>query len=137
MIPKKLIVNKQDRLRLRQAIGAARQSWRTYGPYLDWLAAQLEEAHACEPAEVPGDVVTMNSRVEIEDLRTGKTDTFMLVYPGEQTSDGEKVSVFEPTGLALLGSRVGDVVGWSEPERSRTARVRRLRYWPEAEMEAA
>lgn len=128
----KPVINKQDRFRLRQAIDAARRSWRTYGPYLDWLAGQLEEAHACEPAEVPGDVVTMNSRVEVEDLRTGRTEAFTLVYPDEEEPGGDAVSVFEPTGLALLGSRVGDVLGWVEPNRSRTARVCRLRYQPEA-----
>lgn len=128
----RLVVNKVDRWRLRQAIDAARGSWRTYGPYLDWLAGQLKEAHAFEPGEVPGDVVTMNSRVELEDLRTGKTKVLTLVYPGEQDSASDAVSVFEPTGLALLGSRVGDVVGWSEPDRARVGRVRGLRYQPEA-----
>lgn len=132
MLTAKLVVNKQDRQRLMQAIQAARGSWRTYGPYLDWLAAQLKEAHVCEPADVPANVVTMNSQVELEDLRTGGTEVVTLVYPDERDSGGKAVSVFEPTGLSLLGSRVGDVVEWSGPDHARLGRVRDLRYQPEA-----
>lgn len=131
MFTPRLIVNRQDRWRLLQRLQAARSSWRTYAPSLDWLRSQLEQAHACEPAEVPQDVVTMNSRVELEDLRTGATRAVTLVYPDAGDSPG-RVSVLEPTGLALLGSRVGDVVGWSEADGSRTARLRRLCYQPEA-----
>lgn len=128
----KLVVNQQDRRRLSEAIASARQSWRTYGPYLDWLTEQLKQAEAREPADVPGDVVTMNSRVEMEDLRTGQTEALSLVYPDEQPPGGDRVSVFDPPGLALLGSRVGDVLGWTESDGPRTARVRKLSYQPEA-----
>ena len=38
------IDNKEDRRRLLDAIDAAQSSWLTYGPYLDWLAMQLETA---------------------------------------------------------------------------------------------
>ncbi len=133
MFSGKLVINKNDRKRLQQVVDSARRSWSTYGPYLDWLNEQLEQAHACESSEVPGDLVTMNSQVELKDLRSGTTRTATLVYPGaDDCGDGDSVSVFEPTGLALLGSRVGDVLGWSDPDRSHTAHVAKLRYQPEA-----
>jgi regulator of nucleoside diphosphate kinase len=124
------IVNKDDRRRLMDAIQVARRSWITYGPYLDWLNGQLEEATAVEASLVPGDVVTMDSRVELADLRTGRSEAVALVYPDQEAAAGT-VSVFEPEGLALLGSRVGDVVGWSDHGLSHTARVERLVYQPE------
>jgi regulator of nucleoside diphosphate kinase len=132
MLEAKLIVNKQDRQRLLDAIGAARRSWITYAPALDWLARQLKQARECEPADVPRDVVTMNSRVEIKDLRTGQPEQVTLVYPGEEGEGTRQVSVFSPIGLALLGAKVGDVVGWSEPERSRAAWLGKLCYQPES-----
>ena len=132
MTPTKLVVNKQDRIRLQRAIDSARSSWRTYGPYLDWLRSQLDEAQVCDPSEMPEDVVTMNSRVELKDLRSGRMKQLELVYPGEQTQNAEQVSIFEPTGLALFGSRVGDVVGWNESDRVRTARLEQLCYQPES-----
>jgi regulator of nucleoside diphosphate kinase len=127
-----LVVSKQDRWRLMESIAAARRSWRTFGPHLDWLSAQLQEAHAFEPAELPPDVVSMNSRVEVEDLRSGQGESFTLVYPGDEEAGTDKVSVFQPAGLALLGSRVGDVVAWQDAGRSRTVCVGGLRYQPEA-----
>lgn len=135
------IVNRQDRTRLLSAIETARRSWRTYGPHLDWFANQLDAAHACEPAEIPADVVTMNSRVEVQDLRTDTTRTFRLVYPDDHggddhTADRDKgedtISVFDPRGLALFGRRVGDVLGWNVPDRASAVRVGRLRYQPES-----
>jgi regulator of nucleoside diphosphate kinase len=132
MVAAKLTMNAQDRRRLREAIESARKSWRTYGPYLDWLRSRLEEADTFEPTEVPQDVVTMNSRVELQDLRTGQTRSLRLVYPDQPQHGGDEVSVFDPPGLALLGSRVGDVLGWSDDEAVHTARVRRLEYQPEA-----
>src|SRR5688500_9949447 len=115
-----------------EAIGAARGSWRTFGPHLDWLGAQLQEADAFEPAELPADVVSMNSRVDVEDLRSGQGESFTLVYPGEEDTGTGRVSVFEPAGLALLGSRVGDVLAWQDGDCSRTVCVGGLRYQPES-----
>lgn len=126
------IVNKEDRRQLLEVIQTARSSWRTYGPYLDWLAMQLEQATAVDAADVPEDVVTMNSRVELADFRTGRSEPMTLVYPNAIDTVDNAVSIFEPAGMALLGSRAGDIVGWQDDSTSRTARIERLSYQPEA-----
>jgi regulator of nucleoside diphosphate kinase len=143
----KMIVTQQDRGRLREAIQSARRSWSTYGPYLDWLQSQLNEAQVVASDEVPRDVVTMNSRVDIEDLRTGEALPLTLVYPdheeatnsdaGLDSNAGPELqrrtaSIFDPTGLALLGRRVGDMLSWQEAEGARTARVADVPYQPES-----
>jgi regulator of nucleoside diphosphate kinase len=126
------IVNKEDRRRLQDAIQAARSSWRTYAPYLDWLTLRLEQATAVDAAQVPGDVVTMDSRVELADFRTGRYEAIALVYPDAPKVVDNAVSIFEPAGLALLGGRVGEIVTWQDEGASRTARIARLSYQPEA-----
>lgn len=134
MNPNARIVNADDRRRLQDAIRAARSSWSTYGPYLDWLSMQLEEATVVEAAEVPPDVVTMESQVDLYDLRTGRRDSVSLVYPRDSDRTRNTVSIFEPAGIAMLGRRVGHVVGWNENGLSRTAIVDRLNYQPEASL---
>lgn len=126
------IVNKEDRRRLLDAIHAARSSWRTYGPYLDWLTLRLEEATAVDAKDIPADVVTMDSRVELRDFRTGKAEAMALVYPDAADAVENAVSIFEPAGMALLGSRIGEIVGWNDDSASRTARIEGLSYQPEA-----
>ena len=134
-----LIVTRRDRRRLDEAIRSARRSWLTYGPYLDWLQSQLNAARVVGPEEMPDDVVTMNSHVDVEDLRTGEALPMTLVYPDqvdeaedEAAADRRTASIFDPTGLALLGRRVGDVLSWMESDSARTARVTRLPYQPES-----
>jgi regulator of nucleoside diphosphate kinase len=128
----KKVITELDRWRLSRAIEAARTSWRSFGPHLDWLASQLREAHVVPAHEVPDNVVTMNSRVEVEDLRTETPQAFWIVYPHEAVRELGEVSVFDPAGLALLGMRVGDLLFWNEPNARRTGRVRQLLYQPEA-----
>jgi regulator of nucleoside diphosphate kinase len=146
----KKVVTEPDRWRLTRAIEAARSSWRTFGPHLDWLAAQLRDAHVVPADTVGEDVVTMNSRIDVEDVRTRTPRQFTLVYPDDVTRAGEgartgasgaagasaaaggKLSVFDPAGLALLGMRVGDFLFWTDPAGQRTGRIARLLYQPEA-----
>lgn len=77
---------------------------------------------------MPADVVTMNSQVRLrndpEDL---EMDVF-LVFPADaRGSDGTqpKLSIFTPTGLALLGRRVGDKI-------DNRRRILDLPYQPQA-----
>ena len=131
MTYEKVSVNRIDRSRLNEAIQTARRSWGTYGPYLDWLGHRINHAAALDPSEMPQDVVTMNSKVRLKDMRTGNTRTATLVYPHDRRRDDD-LSVFDPPGLAILGRRVGDVVGWIDDEQSNLAQVDELDYQPEA-----
>jgi regulator of nucleoside diphosphate kinase len=130
-LPKK-VITEPDRWRLKQAIEAARSAWRSFRPHLDWLAGQLRDAHVVPAEEVAHDVITMNSRVEVEDVRTKKLRTITIVYPDQAVAELGEVSVFDPAGLALLGMRVGDFLFWTEPGAQRTGRVTKLHYQPEA-----
>jgi regulator of nucleoside diphosphate kinase len=80
--------------------------------------------------EVPGDVVTMNSTVEVCDLDGGETETFTLAYPDDADISRGRMSVLAPLGRALLGRRVGEVVQVAVPAGPRRIRIERLRYQP-------
>ena len=128
----KKVITEPDRWRLKQAVEAARSAWWSFGPHLDWLAGQLRDAHVVPADEVAHDVITMNSRVEVEDVRAKTPHTFTIVYPDEARRERGRISVFDPAGLALLGMRVGDFLFWTEPSAQRTGRVTKVLYQPEA-----
>jgi regulator of nucleoside diphosphate kinase len=87
------------------------------------LEIELTRAHVVSAAELPRGVVTMGSRLVVEDVRNGGRRAITLVYPEEADSDTGKVSVLAPMGSAVLGLRVGDEIDWDLPG-GRTARFR-------------
>lgn len=100
--------------------------------HIERLEAELERAHIVTPADVPPDVVTMNSEVQVRNLTTGETQVFTLVFPAEANVDLKKVSVLAPIGMAVLGYRVGDVIEWTVPAGTRRLEIERVLYQPEA-----
>ena len=126
------LVSAVDRERLMPVIDRARSSWLTYAPYLDLFRAELRRSRGVAPAEVPPDVVTMNSRVALLGPEDEGVIVYTLVYPEEECRALGKVSVLSPMGAALLGARVGDDVCWSASEGPGVATVQRLLYQPEA-----
>lgn len=97
------------------------------------LEAELDRADVLEPEEVPNDVVTMNSRVLIEDLETGETLTVTLVYPASADFQAGRLSVLAPVGAALLGLRTGQTIEWPLPGgRRKRVRVAAVEWQPEA-----
>ena len=96
------------------------------------LRAELARATLVEPAQVPADVVTMNSIVRVADADSGAERELALVYPRD-AGDADRVSILAPVGSALLGLRVGDAIDWPLPGGQSThLRVLAIRYQPEA-----
>jgi|ERR1700744_2913498 len=98
----------------------------------DMLASELARAEVIEPAAMPADIVTMNSRVTFEDEATGESTTVTLVYPNAAGALGT-VSVLAPVGSALLGLAKGQHIDWPTPDsRERHLRVLEIGYQPES-----
>ncbi|MGD9951465.1 MAG: nucleoside diphosphate kinase regulator [Burkholderiales bacterium] len=91
----------------------------------DGLRAELDRARIVEPAELPPDVVTMNSTVRFADEESGKEFERTLCYPEEATGGEDKVSILAPLGSALLGLSVGQRIDWPVPG-GRMAHIRIL-----------
>ena len=100
------------------------------------LQEELERADVVEPAQMPADIITMNStaRVRLEEAGQGDHEhELTLVYPRDADGSAEKVSILAPVGSALLGLRVGDAIDWPMPGgRSARLHVLAIRYQPEA-----
>jgi regulator of nucleoside diphosphate kinase len=100
----------------------------------DVRALQAELEHACivTPADVPPDVITMNSKARLRDLETGEEMVFTLAFPGNANIENDKISVVAPIGTAMLGQRVGDELEWEVPGGLVRLRVEEVLYQPEA-----
>lgn len=99
---------------------------------LESLQGELDRAHIVEPTAVPGDVVTMNSRVRFKDLDTNEDKIYTLVFPSEAKLEQQKISVLAPIGTAILGYGVGDTVESRVPGGIKRVRIEEILYQPEA-----
>ena len=85
-----------------------------------------------EPQAIHRGVVTMNSKVLLEDLDNRERMTVTLVFPADANADEGAVSVLAPVGTAILGYSEGDVVEWPVPDGVRRLKIRKVVYQPEA-----
>lgn len=119
-----------DSMRLRTLLTSDESLGAPASPRLEKLRRLLESADTVSPQKVPGDIVTMNSRVRLREDGRNSDVILSLVFPVDalENVNREKmsVSVLTPIGLSILGRRVGYTV-------EGRIRVDRLLYQPEAE----
>ncbi len=82
---------------------------------LENLLKNLEQANIKDEADMPFDVVRLNSMVSIE-TPYGPKEDLQLVVPAERDSSEDKISVLSPMGSALIGYSKGDEVDWIFPK---------------------
>ncbi len=122
-----VIISERDARRLKLLI-QARKSVRS-GMSLEnlrRLERELERARIVPDAELPEDVIAMDSIVELEDMENGELMTYTLVYPESADITRGHVSILAPLGTAMLGYRVGDEFDWPVPGGTLCLRVRKL-----------
>jgi regulator of nucleoside diphosphate kinase len=127
-----IIVTEYDRQRLVHLVRLLRGRSGVNAWNLDALQLEIERAVVVPPQRVPPNVITMNSRVALLDLDSGDLMAVSLVFPDARGTDGSKVPVLAPLGLALLGCREGDVMEWRTQQGLRRLRVDRVLYQPES-----
>ena len=127
-----IYVTESDKARLEDLFGYFTSVWKRDQRYVDALRRQLERAEVVAPAEIPADVVTMNSQVRVRDLGSGKVTVYTVVFPPDADFSRNRISILAPIGTALLGLRVGDVIEWKVPAGTRRLKVESVLYQPEA-----
>ncbi|HOZ45431.1 MAG TPA: GreA/GreB family elongation factor [Candidatus Hydrogenedentes bacterium] len=132
---RKIYLTSFDLARLKELVKVARVFGRdACKVYLDALDAELDGGTIANPAEVPSDVVTMNSRVRVLDVETGYDTVCRLVFPKDLEANKENVSILSPLGTAMLGCRAGDVFQVPVPGTGKNSRcvIEQILYQPEA-----
>ena len=104
-----------------------------HNPEVELLEQELERATIVEPAEMPPDRVSMNSRVQLRVGESGQLQTLTLVYPKDLDQSGEKISVLAPVGSAILGLAQGDEIAWPTPASpAQKIHIHAVLYQPES-----
>ena len=87
------------------------------------LKEELKSAKVVKDKDLPDNVASLNSIVGIKNIETGQTFKFQLVLPGEANFKAQKVSVFAPIGIALLGYPIGSEIQWEMPDGLKTFEI--------------
>jgi regulator of nucleoside diphosphate kinase len=133
MSVREILVTERDRVTIEKRIGLItggvdNDSWDS----VRRLYSELGRARVVGDADVPGDVVTMNSSVVLSDLDSGKERLYTLVYPGYFAEAPDRVSVLTPLGTALLGASVGSLIEYDSTLGIRRMKVEDVVYQPPA-----
>lgn len=127
-----IYISEFDMERLRTLIDDAKRLERYGNEYIENLEIELSRAQIVAPADVPADVVTMNSTVCLKDLDTEEEMTVTLVFPRDADITQAKMSILAPIGTAMLGYRIGDTFTWKVPDGVRRLQIEKILYQPEA-----
>ncbi len=90
---------------------------------------ELKTAHILNDAEMPVDVVRLNSIVTV----TSDNDwekTIQIVQPSEKDIKSNKISILTPMGAALFGYSVNDVVRWDFPTGTKELKIMEVAQQP-------
>jgi regulator of nucleoside diphosphate kinase len=131
-MPAHALITDADCRRLRDLARRVDAPGRARPRLLAALRHRLAGARIVGRADIPPDVVTLNSRVKLCDLDTGRPLVLTLAHPLDVGLFGDRLSVASPCGAALLGRRVGQVVHWPLGPRLRRLRIEQVIYQPEA-----
>jgi len=79
------------------------------------LEARIKELSIYNLSSIPREVVGYGSLVELEDLESGDTITYEMVFPEEVDMAAGRISLTSPVGQALLKRVEGDEVAIQLP----------------------
>jgi transcription elongation factor GreA len=74
------------------------------------LQDKLSRAMIVERSNMPTDRVVFGAKVRVLDLDLNEEEDFILVGPGEEDYDQNKILLTSPIGQGLVGKKVGDEV---------------------------
>jgi regulator of nucleoside diphosphate kinase len=97
------------------------------------LRIRLKRAKAVSNKSIPHDIVTINTKVRVQDVNTGDERALRVVFPRDENFRQGRISVTRPLGAALLGSRSGNEIIWGmvSARMKFTAKILSILYQPE------
>ncbi len=79
------------------------------------LREELDRAVVLNPEALPDQVVSLNSKVSLRDLKTNQIENWVLTMPEHADPDQQRISVLAPIGTAVLGYSEGHDIEWETP----------------------
>lgn len=81
-------------------------------PEEEILLSELKAAKQVRRKNLPEDVVSINSRVTIQDHTTNQEKVYVFVAPEKAKRKHNTQSILSDMGLAVIGYKTGDVISW-------------------------
>ena len=121
---KSVLLTASDLERLQKNLAIfMEQSTGKESPRIKQLDKKLQTAQVVDPEHMPANIVTMHSKVLLEDSSNGYQLECTLVYPSQSNAVDGKISVLSAMGLALLGAKIDDEVVWEGANGPRCYRL--------------
>jgi len=131
-VPKEIFITESNLKRLETVIQYAPISNECQKDNLERLSEDLQRATVVDSKDIPPDVVTINSTLQMRDLDSGEEMMFTLVSPSNADISRGRISLLAPVGSAVVGYRSGDIVEWRVPAGSKRLKIEKVLYQPEA-----
>jgi transcription elongation factor GreA len=88
---------------------AAREDQGMLQARVDALKDQLSRAYIIDKSTLPSDTVVFGAKVKVKDLDLDEEEEFILVGPGEEDYNNNRILTTSPIGQGLIGKKVGEV----------------------------
>ena len=90
------------------------------------LMDELDRADLISEADLPDDVITIDSFVTYQIQSTGAINTIQLVLPSQADIPTLRISIVSGIGAALIGLRTGQQIVWKLGHRPQVLNVLRV-----------
>ena len=107
---------------------AAREAQGMLQARINELQDKLARAMIVDRSTLPTDRVVFGSRVKVLDLDMKDEEEFILVGPGEEDYDQNKILLTSPIGQALVGKQIGEEVSVPIPRGTLKLRVLEIMF---------
>lgn len=125
-----VIISATDRDKL-YAIAISALTNNRVSPAASNVLREIHRAKIVPDDQLPMNVVTVNSHVDVRDNVTGTNRRVVLVLPHETSTQPNAVSVLSPLGAALIGLSEGSSIEWCTASGDRSS-ITVLRSRPSA-----
>ncbi len=129
---RQIYITAHDKTRLERLLKEGEASGGRDRKDVQAMAAELARAKILPSKEIPGNVVTMNSKVRLRDTDTQEEMEYVLTFPHDAHAEQGRISVLAPIGTALLGYAEGDMIEWPVPDGVCHIQIEKILYQPEA-----
>ncbi len=128
-----IIITELDKERLERVLAEAAAQTVQPDEHLEAFRREFKLATVVPSEDVPADVVTMNSTVDMYDMEFDVTDTYTIVYPINADIFSNRLSILNPMGMAVLGRRQGEIAQWQNTNGEHQLKLMKLVFQPERE----
>jgi regulator of nucleoside diphosphate kinase len=128
----KMIISTLDSEMLIKCIRAVEGRHTTKFDEIQMLKKKISTACRVKPQDVPRNIVTMNSFVELQRSNTGTAFTIKLVFPEFENIKESRISIFSALGAAIFSEKVGDEVVYMTWKNENHIKITDVIFQPEA-----